>query len=431
MPPVIALRDISRYEGRDVSVRGWLYHRRSAGKLEFLIVRDGSGYVQVVAFEKDLPPEVFETCRRLTQESSLIVSGPVRRDERSPWGYEIGLRDLEVVHLAEEYPIGPKEHGVAFLMEHRHLWLRSSKQHAVLRVRSEASLACREFLHSEGFTCVDSPILTPTSCEGTSTLFETDYFGSKAFLSQSGQLYQESACMVFGRTYCFGPTFRAEKSKTRRHLTEFWMLEPEMAFATLDDAIELAERLCCAVVERVLDRNREDLKRLERDTSRLEQLRAPFPRLTYEQALHRLKEHNVDVPWGDDFGGDDETVLASIEEIPIVVHRYPATLKPFYMQPDPEDSRLVLNFDLMAPEGHGEIIGGSQRIHDEDLLRKQMRAEGLDEAAFRWYLEIRRFGTVPHSGFGLGIERLVGWITGILHLREAIPFPRTLNRLYP
>ena len=431
MPPTIALRDISRHEGQEVRVRGWLYNRRSSGKLEFLILRDGTGYVQAVAFKKELPEEVFESCRRLTQESSIIISGSVRRDERSPWGYEIGLRDLETLHIAQEYPIGPKEHGVAFLMDHRHLWLRSSMQHAVLRVRSEASLACREFLHSEGFTCVDSPILTPTSCEGTSTLFQTDYFDQKAFLSQSGQLYQEATCMAFGRSYCFGPTFRAEKSKTRRHLAEFWMLEPEMAYAGLDDAIDLAERLFCAVIERVLDRNREDLKRLERDTSVLEGVRAPFPRLTYDEALARLRERDVEVKWGEDFGGDEETALANLENHPIVVHRYPASIKPFYMQPDPEDPRLALNFDLMAPEGYGEIVGGSQRIHEESLLRERMQTHGLDESIFRWYLDLRRFGTVPHSGFGLGIERLVGWFTGVPHLREAIPFPRTLNRLYP
>jgi asparaginyl-tRNA synthetase len=298
-------------------------------------------------------------------------------------------------------------------------------------VRSEASLACREFLHQDGFTCVDSPILTPSACEGTSTLFETDYFGEKAYLSQSGQLYLEPACMAFGRAYCFGPTFRAEKSKTRRHLTEFWMLEPEVAFATLDDIIDLAERLLVSVVARVLDRNREDLKRLERDTSRLEKVRPPFPRLTYDQALARLKERGTDIPWGQDFGGDEETALASVEERPLVVHRYPASIKPFYMQPDPADPRLVLNFDLMAPEGYGEIIGGSQRIHDEALLRQRMQEHGIPEAPLKWYLEIRRYGTVPHSGFGLGIERLVSWFTGISHLREAIPFPRTLTRLYP
>jgi asparaginyl-tRNA synthetase len=431
MPPAIVLRDIARHEGQEVTVRGWLYNRRSSGKLEFLILRDGTGYVQAVAFEKDLAAESFALCRRLTQESSLAVSGPVRRDERSPWGYEIGVKGVELIHLAEEYPIGPKEHGVAFLMDHRHLWLRSALQHAVLRVRSEASLACREFLHQEGFTCVDSPILTPTSCEGTSTLFETDYFGEKAYLSQSGQLYQEPACMAFGRSYCFGPTFRAEKSKTRRHLNEFWMLEPEVAFATLDDIIDLAERLLVSVVARVLDRNREDLKRLERDTSRLEKARPPFPRLTYDQALARLKERGTDIPWGQDFGGDEETALASVEERPLVVHRYPASIKPFYMQPDPADPRLVLNFDLMAPEGYGEIIGGSQRIHDEALLRQRLLEHRIPEAPLKWYLEIRRYGTVPHSGFGLGIERLVSWFTGISHLREAIPFPRTLNRLYP
>ncbi len=431
MPPEIVLRDIARHEGEEVTVRGWLYNRRSSGKLEFLIVRDGTGYVQAVAFQKELPAETFDACRRLTQESSLTLTGPVRRDPRSPWGYEIGVKDLQTMHLAGEYPIGPKEHGVAFLMEHRHLWLRSAMQHAILRVRSEASLACREFLHAEGFTCVDSPILTPNACEGTSTLFETDYFGDKAYLSQSGQLYQEPACMAFGRSYCFGPTFRAEKSKTRRHLTEFWMLEPEVAFATLDDIADLAERLVTAVVGRVLDRNAEDLKRLERDTARLQSVQRPFPRLTYTQALARLAEKGVNVPWGEDFGGDEETALAGLEDRPLIVERYPASIKPFYMQPDPEDARLVLNFDMMAPEGYGEIIGGSQRIHDESLLLERLRQHSLSEETFKWYLEIRRYGTVPHSGFGMGIERLVGWITGVPHLREAIPFPRTLNRIYP
>jgi asparaginyl-tRNA synthetase len=431
MPPLIDLRDIARHDGQEVTVRGWLYHRRSSGKLEFLIVRDGTGYVQAVAFEKELPPETFASARRLTQESSLTLSGPVRRDARSPWGYEMGVRSLEVLHQAEEYPIGPKEHGTAFLMDHRHLWLRSSNPHAILRVRSEVSLACRDFLHREGFTLIDSPILTPNACEGTSTLFETDYFGDRAFLSQSGQLYLEPACMAFGRVYCFGPTFRAEKSKTRRHLMEFWMLEPEVAFAGLDDIMTLAERLVEATVARVLDRCAEDLKRLERDTARLEKVRAPFPRLSYTEAVERLRGKGVAIEWGQDFGGDEETALAELEERPLVVHRYPAALKPFYMQPDARNERLALNFDMMAPEGYGEIIGGSQRVHDAGLLRRRLAEHGLSEETFRWYVDIRRYGTVPHSGFGMGIERLVAWICGISHLREAIPYPRTLNRIYP
>ncbi|HEV8336836.1 MAG TPA: asparagine--tRNA ligase [Candidatus Polarisedimenticolia bacterium] len=435
------IRDLGSRENQEAIVRGWLYARRESGKIRFLVVRDGTGYLQCVAAAQEIPPEVFALCGTLGQESSVEVRGPVRREARAPGGFEMGLRDLKVLHAAHDYPITPKEHGPEFLLDHRHLWLRSSRPHALLRIRNEVCQGCREFFYSRGYVLIDSPMFTPAACEGTSTLFETDYFGEKAYLTQSGQLYLEPACMAFGKVYCFGPTFRAEKSKTRRHLTEFWMLEPEIAFAELPDIMALAEELVVALVVRVLDRSREDLKVLERDTSRLEKIVAPFHRMSYDEAAQALSDPAVQArareqgapPFepGGDFGGFDETVLTEKLDRPVIVTHYPTALKAFYMQPDPANPERVLCMDVLAPEGYGEIIGGSQRIHDHDLLLSRIREHRLPEEAFRWYLEIRKYGTVPHAGFGMGIERLVSWIAGVRHLREAIPYPRMLHRLYP
>ncbi|PYS96655.1 MAG: asparagine--tRNA ligase [Acidobacteria bacterium] len=436
-----AIGDIGRWEGQEVRVRGWLYNKREKGRLQFLIVRDGTGYLQAVAFQPDVPGAVFEECQKATQESSLDVTGTVRKDARAPGGFEMSLKSVTIHQLAHGYPISPKEHGPDFLLDHRHLWLRSSKQHALLRIRSEVSQAIRDFFHERGFVLIDSPILTPAACEGTSTLFETDYFGDKAYLSQSGQLYLEPACMAFGKVYCFGPTFRAEKSKTRRHLTEFWMVEPEVAYAGLPEILDLAEDFVVALVGRALERCRDDLKTLERDVTRLERVRKPFPRMTYDDAAALLTRPEVverakaqDAPPfrpGDDLGGFDETVLTEPLDRPVMVTHYPAAIKAFYMQPDPARPDRALCVDVLAPEGYGEIIGGSQRIHDHDLLLARLEEHHLPVKAFQWYLDIRKYGSVPHGGFGMGIERFVAWIAGIHHLRETIPYPRTLNRLYP
>ena len=435
------IRQIGLHEGQEVRVRGWVYHRREKGKLQFLILRDGSGYLQAVAFQPEIDPAVFATCSKATQESSVDVIGRVRKDERAPGGYEMSLTGLTLLQQAVDYPISPKEHGPDFLLDHRHLWLRSSKQHALLKIRSEISQAIRDFFHQRDFVLIDSPILTPAVCEGTSTLFETDYFGDKAYLSQSGQLYLEPACMAFGKVYCFGPTFRAEKSKTRRHLTEFWMVEPEVAFAELPDLLELAEEFVVSLVARALDRCRLELQTLERDTSKLETVTRPFPRLTYDAAADILTRPEMmararaqDAPpfvRGDDLGGFDETLLTEAFDRPVMVTHYPSSIKAFYMQPDPQRPDRALCVDVLAPEGYGEIIGGSQRIHDYDLLLRRIQEHGLPVEAFKWYLDARRYGSVPHGGFGMGIERFVSWIGGVHHLREAIPYPRTLNRLYP
>ena len=436
-----AIRDLEGLEGEEALVRGWLYARRESGKIRFLVVRDGTGYLQCVAFSKEVPPEVFSLSGTLGQESSLEVRGTIRREPRAPGGFEMGLRDVRVIHAAHDYPITPKEHGPEFLLDHRHLWLRSSRPHALLRVRHEVCQGCRDFFYERGFVLIDSPMFTPAACEGTSTLFETDYFGEKAYLTQSGQLYLEPACMAFGKVYCFGPTFRAEKSKTRRHLTEFWMVEPEVAFAGLPEMMELAEDLISYLVARVLDRNREDLQALERDTSKLQSIVKPFHRMTYEEAAKMLSDPAVArraaeqgappfVP-GNDFGVFDETVLTENVDRPVMVTHYPAEIKAFYMQPDPDNPSRALCVDVLAPEGYGEIIGGSQRIHDHDLLLTRIREHTLPEEAFKWYLEIRKYGTVPHAGFGMGIERVVSWLGGVRHLREAIPYPRMLHRLYP
>ena len=422
---------IAEFEDQEVELQGWLYNKRSSGKLHFLQVRDGSGVIQCVVFKGDVSPEIFQLCDELTQESSVIIRGEVRRDERSPIGYEIGASAVECLQRAEEYPITPKEHGVAFLMDHRHLWLRSSRPHAILRIRSEIIKACRDFMDEGGFTLIDAPIFTPAACEGTTTLFETDYFDDKAYLTQSGQLYNEAAAMAFGKVYCFGPTFRAEKSKTRRHLTEFWMIEPEMAYCGLEGDMDVAEEMVVYIVERVLERRREELKVLERDTRMLEKVKKPFPRITYDEGMRILEEQGSDIEWGSDLGGDDETIISGQFEAPVLVHRYPKEVKAFYMKEDPEDSRLALCVDMLAPEGYGEIIGGGQREDKLDLLEGKIAEHKLPRDAFEWYLDLRRFGSVPHAGFGMGIERVVGWICGLKHVRETIPFPRMLNRLYP
>ena len=423
---------ISQYEAEEVTIKGWLHNKRSSGKIQFLIIRDGTGYIQGVVVASAVSPEVFQQFDRVTQESALIVRGKVRADKRAPSGYELDVTSYEIVSIAEEYPITPKEHGVAFLMEKRHLWLRSTRQHAILRIRDEIIRACRDFYYQEGFTLVDAPIFTPAACEGTTTLFETQYFDEgKAYLTQSGQLYSEAAAMALGKIYCFGPTFRAEKSKTRRHLTEFWMIEPEVAFAELDDIMDLAERFISFIVQRVLENRKVELKTLERDISKLENIRPPFPRLSYDEAAKFLKEKDLPFEYGSDFGGTDETVLSENYDRPVMVHRYPAATKAFYMQPDPVNPNLALCVDVLAPEGYGEIIGGSQRIHDYNLLLQRIKDHNLPQEAFEWYLDLRRYGTVPHSGFGMGIERVVAWICKLEHVRETIPFPRMLYRIYP
>jgi len=417
--------------GEEVLIQGWLYNKRSSGKLEFLLVRDGSATVQCVAVKAELPEEIFARCATTSQESSVRVTGVVREDKRSPSGVELALRDLETVGTSVDFPITPKEHGPSFLLDHRHLWIRSQRQAAILKVRHTLVQACRDWLNADGFILADAPIFTPAACEGTTTLFETEYFEEKAYLTQSGQLYNEATAMALGKTYCFGPTFRAEKSKTRRHLIEFWMVEPEVAFATLDDVMVLIERFVEGIVGRVLEERREELKILERDTAPLERVRAPFPRLGYDEAAKILEEKGLPFEWGTDFGAADETALTEGYDRPFFVHRFPAAVKAFYMKRDPEHERLSLSCDLLAPEGYGEIVGGGQREDSLDLLVGRIREHQLPMEAFEWYLDLRRYGSVPHSGFGMGIERTLTWITGIEHLRETIPFPRLLNRLRP
>ena len=430
-PETTAISRIGERSGREATVRGWLYNRRSSGKIQFLIVRDGTGYLQAVVVKADVPPEVWAEAERATQECSLAVHGTVREDKRAPGGYEMSAMKVEILGPSEAYPITPKEHGVDFLLSQRHLWMRSAQQHAVLRVRSEVSQAIRDFFHERDYVLIDSPILTGSSVEGTSTLFETDYFGDKAYLSQSGQLYLEPAAAAFGKVYCFGPTFRAEKSKTRRHLTEFWMIEPEVAFLEFDGLCDLAEEFVVSLIARTLDRCAEDLKRLERDVSKLQAVVRPFPRTTYRQAVAKLAAQGFAIQFGDDLGADEETALVAGNDRPLLVSRFPAAIKSFYMQPDPEDAEVVLGLDMLAPEGYGEIIGGSQRIHDLALLERRIAEHKLPREKYEWYLDVRRYGTFPHSGFGMGLERFVTWMCGIHHLREAIPYPRTLKRIYP
>jgi asparaginyl-tRNA synthetase len=427
----VYLSDIARHEGQSVTVKGWLQNRRAGGKVQFLLVRDGTGIVQVVVSEAEVGKDTVETVDHLGQESSIVVTGAVRADRRAPGGYEITATAVEVVQNAEGYPITPKDHTSSFLLDHRHLWLRSSRQRAILKVRHEIVRALRDFFDGGGFTLLDAPILSGAACEGTSTLFETDYFGDTAYLTQSGQLYQEAGIAAFGKVYCFGPTFRAEKSKTRRHLTEFWMLEPEVAYATLDDILVLAEEMLSCVVARVLENRRQDLEVLERDTAPLEKVTVPFPRITYSEALERLRGAGFDIPWGRDLGGEEETALSKMFEKPVMVTRYPVECKAFYMSRDPQNEKLALCVDVLAPEGYGEIVGGSQREDDLAKLEARIAEHGLPRDAFQWYLDLRRYGTCPHAGFGIGLERAVTWICGVHHLRETIPFPRLINRLYP
>ena len=427
----IYIKDVADYDNKEVTIQGWVYNKRSSGKLRFLLVRDGTETIQCVVFKGDVSEESFTAAEDLQQESSCRVTGIVNQDTRSPLGYEIQVRAIEMIQLSEDYPISKKEHGVDFLMDHRHLWLRSSRPHAIMRIRHEIIRAAREFFDDRDFVLIDTPIFTPNAAEGTTTLFSTDYFGRNAFLTQSGQLYGEAAAMAFGKIYCFGPTFRAEKSKTRRHLTEFWMIEPEVAFFDLADDMCLAEDFLENIVKSVLKNRKKELDILERDISRLEKIKTPFPRLHYDDAVDILKAAGVDFTYGDDFGASDETVISEKYDRPVIVHHYPATIKAFYMKRDPENKDQALAMDVLAPEGYGEIIGGSQREDDHDLLLERIREHRLPEEAFQWYLDLRKYGSVPHAGFGLGIERTVAWICGIKHLREAIPFPRLMQRIYP
>lgn len=427
----VYIRDVANYDGQEITIKGWLYAKTDKGRLQFLMIRDGTGLIQAVAFKKEMPAEAFDAAMAVTQESSLIVRGKVRKDERASGGYELSLSDIQIVQLTQDYPITPKEHGIDFLMDNRHLWLRSRNQWAILRVRATVIRAIRDYLDNHGFILMDAPILTPSACEGTTNLFETEYFGEKAYLTQSGQLYNEAMIMAFGRTYCFGPAFRAEKSKTRRHLIEFWMVEPEMAYADLEECLRVEEELVTYIVQRTLEERAEELKILERDTSKLTLIKPPFPRISYSDAVKVLKEMGEELPWGEDFGAPHETAIASRYDMPVFVHRYPAQCKAFYMETDPNDSTLSLSADLLAPEGYGEIIGGGQRTASLELLEQRIAEHKLPREAFAWYLDLRKYGTVPHSGFGLGVERTVTFLCGIHHIRETVPFPRTLGRMYP
>ncbi|MFH1524862.1 MAG: asparagine--tRNA ligase [Chloroflexota bacterium] len=447
MPPIIRVEEIAKYPGQDVTVQGWIYNRTDKGKLAFLLVRDGSGFIQCVAFKGDLSDELFDQIIRLPQESSVIITGPVREDKRAPGipgGYEIGIKELEVVQVAaEDYPMALKEHGPDFALDHRHLWLRMPSQWAILRVRATVIAAIREWFDTHGFVNMDTPILTPAAVEGTTTLFETEYFDQgKAYLSQSGQLYNEANIMAFGKVYCFGPTFRAEKSKTRRHLTEFWMVEPEMAFCDLDQLMEVEEQFVTHIVQRVLRDRGPELRSLERDLSKLEKIVAPFPRISYDDAVKKIQElyeaetdpekkELLKFEWGTDFGAPHETALTELYEKPVFVYGYPTQVKAFYMEPWPDRPEVCKSVDLLAPEGYGEIIGGSERMSSYEMLLQRIHEHGLPEEAYQWYLDLRKYGSVPHSGFGMGVERTVAWICGIEHIREAIPFPRTIKRVYP
>ncbi len=426
------IAQVNRYVGEEVTIGAWLANKRSSGKIAFLQLRDGTGFIQGVVVKAEVEEEIFKKAKSLTQETSLYVTGVVTEDERSPFGYELQVKDVEVIHEAVDYPITPKEHGTEFLMDHRHLWLRSRKQHAVMKVRNEIIRATYEFFNKEGFVKVDPPILTGSAPEGTTELFATKYFDEDAYLSQSGQLYMEAAAMALGKVFSFGPTFRAEKSKTRRHLIEFWMIEPEMAFVTFNENLEVQEQYVSYIVQSVLENCKLELERLGRDTSKLEQIKAPFPRISYDDAIKLLHEKGFDdITWGDDFGAPHETAIAESYDKPVFITHYPTSLKPFYMQPDADRDDVVLCADLIAPEGYGEIIGGSERIHDAELLKQRIEEHDLATDAYKWYLELREYGSVPHSGFGLGLERTVAWISGVEHVRETIPFPRLLNRLYP
>jgi asparaginyl-tRNA synthetase len=428
----VYIEDIGRHTGEEVTIKGWLHNRRSSGKIHFLTIRDGSGFIQAVMSKAAVGDEAFKMADHLSQESAVIVTGAARADARAKGGYEVDVKSLEVVAPAHEYPITPKEHGVDYLLDRRHLWIRTERQQAILRVRHEIINAVRDFFNDRGFILADTPIFTPAACEGTTTLFPAQYFEEQtAYLTQSGQLYNEANAMALGRVYCFGPTFRAEKSKTRRHLTEFWMVEPEMAYADLNDVMNLAEDLVVSIVGRVLDKRRHELTVLERDFSKLESVQKPFPRMSYDEAVKTLQSKGLPIEWGGDFGGPDETTLSEQYDRPLMVHRYPAAVKAFYMKPDPQRPELALGVDVLAPEGYGEIIGGGERLADLDLLLARIKEHNLPQEAFEWYLDLRRYGTVPHGGFGMGIERVVAWICKLEHVRETIPYPRMLYRLYP
>jgi asparaginyl-tRNA synthetase len=428
----VYIKNLSEFVGKEVTLKGWLYNKRSSGKVKFLMLRDGSGLVQCIVFKGNVSEEVFETADKLTQESSFEVSGLVKEEPRAVGGYELDATDVKLIAPSTDYPITPKEHGIEFLIDHRHLWLRSQRQAAILRIRHRTIKAIRDFFDERGFVLFDPPILTPNACEGTSTLFETEYFDlGPAYLTQSGQLYAEAGAMALGKVYTFGPTFRAEKSKTRRHLTEFWMIEPEVAFNDLDDNMDLAEEFLEYVVQTVIKEKADDLIILERDVTKLENVKRPFPRISYDEGLEILKKNGVDFEWGNDLGGADETIISSQYDRPVMVHRYPAAVKAFYMKRDPKNEKLALAVDVLAPEGYGEIIGGSQREDDLDALISRIKEHDLPQEFFDWYLDLRRYGSVPHSGFGLGLERTVSWICGLDHLREAIPFPRMIYRNTP
>jgi asparaginyl-tRNA synthetase len=431
----ITIAEAGRHAGEIVRIPGWLYNLRKSGKIVFPQLRDGTGMMQTVGVKSELPEDVFETLKHLTQESSIVLTGTIRAEQRAPGGYEMDIKGVEVIQRVPEedpYPITPKEHGIEFLMDRRHLWLRSRRQHAAIRVRHEVIRSIRDFFDTNGFVLVDTPVFTPAACEGTTTLFEVDYFeDEKVYLTQSGQLYNEANVMAFGKVYCFGPTFRAERSKTRRHLTEFWMVEPEMAYADLEDVKRVAEQLVVYIMGRVLDTRREELKALERDTSKLESVKPPFHRMSYDDAVKNLQAKGSEIQWGGDFGNADETLVTEDFDRPLMVDRYPSEIKAFYFQPDPERPELAMGVDVLAPEGYGEIIGGGQRIHDLGLLLKRLEEHKLPREAFEWYLDLRKYGTVPHAGFGMGVERLVAWICGLDHVRETIPYPRMLYRTRP
>lgn len=428
----VLIKDIGQHDGEKVLLKGWLYNRRSSGKILFLIIRDGTDFIQGVMVKSENTPAEYELAESIPQESSIEVTGTVKQDARSPLGYELQIEKLALISSAQEYPISLKEHGVDFLLDHRHLWMRTPRQVSIMHIRNTVVKSIRDWLDAKGFSLVDAPILTPAACEGTTTLFETDYFGEKAYLSQSGQLYMEAAAMALGRVYCFGPTFRAEKSKTRRHLIEFWMMEPEMAFVEHEENMAMQEEMVRYVVKTVLEKHKRDLDVLERDTAKLENIISkPFAKMTYDQAIEYLQKQGHEIQWGDDFGAPDETALATLHDGPVFVEQFPTAIKAFYMKPVPGRPEVVLAADLLAPEGYGEIIGGSQRIDDMDLLLNRIKEHQLPEEAFKWYLDLRRYGSVPHSGFGIGLERFVTWICGLSHLREAIPFPRLINRIYP
>jgi len=430
----IYIEEAGKHLGEEVTLLGWLHNKRSSGKIQFLTIRDGSGYIQGVLVKNAVAPEVFTAADALTHESSVKVSGKIREDSRAPSGFEMDLTNVEAVQVIpteDPFPITPKEHGIEFLMDYRHLWIRSTRQRAILKIRHEIVKAVRDFFDDNGFTLCDALILTPAACQGTTTLFEVGYFDDKAYLTQSGQLYSEATAAALGRVYTFGPTFRAEKSKTRRHLTEFWMVEPEVAYATVDDMMDLAEKMLCFVVQRVLEKRQTELKVLERDLSKLEKITPPFPRITYDEAVAMLKKSGSEIQWGGDFGGGDETIISQHFEKPVLVHRYPTAIKAFYMEPDPQRPDVALCVDVLAPEGYGEIIGGGQRMSSYDLLVQRLQEHELPREAFEWYLDLRKYGSVPHAGFGMGIERAVTWICGLEHVRETIPFPRMLYRLKP